>query len=52
LLPKDESDAGVFKVHAITGRPAKIEITPECCFIFNDEVNGVKAPSKLDKSCI
>lgn len=45
----DDSDAGVTKVHAKTGRPAKISNSPEHCFIFNDDVNGVKAPSKLDK---
>lgn len=45
----NESDAGVQKVHATTGRPAKISNSPEHCFIFNDEVNGVKVPGKLDK---
>lgn len=45
----DDSDAGVTKVHATTGRPAKISNSPEHCFIFNDDVNGVKAPGKLDK---
>lgn len=43
------TDAGVQKVHATTGRPAKISNSPEHCFIFNEEVNGVKAPQKLDK---
>lgn len=46
LLP---SDAGVQKVHATTGRPAKISNSPEHCFMVNDDVNGVKVPSKLDK---
>lgn len=46
---KLESDAGVKKIHAETGRPAKIENSPESCFIFNDEVNGVKVLEKLDK---
>ena len=46
---KNESDAGVSKVHATTGRPAKLQNSPEHCFIFNDEVNGVKVPNKLDK---
>lgn len=27
----------------------KLEGTPDHCFIFNDEVNGVKCPAKLDK---
>lgn len=44
-----DSDAGVQKIHAATGRPAKISNSPLHCFIFNDDVNGVKAPSKLDK---
>lgn len=43
------SDKGVQKVHAVTGRPAKMPNSPEQCFIYNDEVNGVKVPSKLDK---
>ena len=46
---KDESDPGVKKVSIRTGKPAKITNSPEHCFIFNDEVNGVKVPSKLDK---
>lgn len=46
---KDESDGGLSKVHSKTGRPAKIENTPEHSFLFNDSVNGIKCPSKLDK---
>lgn len=46
---KLDSDAGVQKIHAATGRPAKISNSPLRCLIFNDDVNGVKAPSKLDK---
>lgn len=46
LLP---GDAGVQKVHTTTGRPAKISNSPEHCFMVNDDVNGVKVPSKLDK---
>lgn len=45
----DENDAGVKKIHATTGRPAKLQNSPDHCFIWNDEVNGVKVPSKLDK---
>lgn len=44
-----ETDAGVKKLHATTGRPAKLQNSPEHCFFFNDEVNGVKVPEKLDK---
>lgn len=46
----NENDKGVTKIHATTGRPAKISNSPEHCFIFNDEVNGVKVPKKLDKA--
>lgn len=43
------SDRGLIKIHAETGRPAKVESTPEHCFFWNDEVNGVKCPTYLDK---
>jgi len=46
---KAPSDAGVFKVSVRTGKPEKISNSPEHCFIDNDEVNGKKAPEKLDK---
>lgn len=46
----DQRDAGVTKVSVRTGRPAKVQNSPEHCFIWNDSVNGVKCPSKLDKS--
>lgn len=46
---KDENDEGVKKVSVRTGRPEKISNSPEKCFIFNDEVNGVTVPDKLDK---
>lgn len=45
----DEQDGGLLKIHAVTGRPAKIEGTPEHCFLYNEEVNGVKVPRKLNK---
>ena len=38
---KDAADLGVKKVHAATGKAAKLQNSPEHCFIFNDEVNGV-----------
>lgn len=47
---KNDGDEGVKKVHATTGKPAKISNSPEHCFIYNDDVNGVKVPSKLDKN--
>lgn len=46
----DERDPGVRKVHAETGSPAKIPNSPEHCFLFNDAVNGVEVPAKLDKN--
>lgn len=44
----DMNDDGVWKVKN-TGAVEKIENTPEHCFIWNDAVNGVKVPAKLDK---
>lgn len=46
---KNPKDAGVKKVSIRTGRPAKLQKSPEHCFIWNDEVNGAKVPAKLDK---
>lgn len=46
---KVESDCGLFKVHNATGRTAKIEGTPSHAFLWNDSVEGVKCPRKLDK---
>ena len=45
---KDTSDGGLWKVKN-DGSVAKVEGTPEHSFIFNDNVNGVKCPRKLDK---
>ena len=42
------NDGGLWKVK-VTDEIEKLEGTPEHCFIWNDEVNGVKVPSKLDK---
>lgn len=46
---KLSSDGGVKKVHAATGKAAKMPNSPEHCFLWNDDVNGVKVPKKLDK---
>lgn len=46
---KNKSDPGVKKVHAETGRPAKLPNSPENCFIWNDAVKGVPVPKKLDR---
>jgi len=42
------SDGGLWKVKG-KDKIEKLEGTPEHSFIFNDEVNGVKVPAKLDK---
>ena len=46
---KLRSDGGLFKVHSLTGRTAKVEGTPSNSFLWNDSVEGVKCPEKLDK---
>lgn len=46
---KDPNDGGVQKVSVRTGKPEKIANSPENCFIVNEDVNGVKCPSKLNK---
>lgn len=43
-------DPGVTKISERTGKPAKISNSPEHCFIYNEEVNDVKVPNKLDKT--
>ncbi|MDO5361953.1 MAG: hypothetical protein Q4F03_04805 [Eubacteriales bacterium] len=44
----NESDGGLWKIKK-DGSQAKVEGTPEHCFIFNENVNDVKVPAKLDK---
>lgn len=46
---RDVRDEGLSKVHASTGKFAKVASTPEHCFIVNTEVNGLPVPTKLDK---
>lgn len=46
---KNPQREGVKKVHAKTKKAAKIANSPEHCFIWNDEVNGVQCPAELDK---
>lgn len=43
-----KDDAGLFKIHATRGTIAKIEGTPERCFIINDSIDG-EIPPYLDK---
>ena len=47
---KLNSDGRLEKLHAKTGRTAKLEGTPEHCAIVNDDVNGEKCPPWLDKN--
>lgn len=44
----NKNDGGLTKVHIETKRPAKFQNSPFHCFIYNDDVNGVKIPDKLD----
>lgn len=41
------SDTGIFKIK--TDKLEKIANTPERCFIYNDDVNGLSVPRALDK---
>lgn len=43
------SDGGLFKVHSLTGRSAKVEGTPSSAFLWNDSVEDIKCPRYLDK---
>lgn len=47
---KRPSDGGLTKVHSVTGTTSKIEGTPENAFLWNDSVEGVRCPRKLDKN--
>lgn len=42
-------DKGVSKVSVRTGKPEKISNSPEKCFLYNENINGVPCPSKLNK---
>lgn len=45
---KDQNDGGIFKKHK-NGGIAKIQMTPEHCFVINEDVRGMTLPEKLDK---
>lgn len=45
---RDRNDGTIYKVKAI-GNPEKFANTPERCFIENDNIVGMKTPSKLDR---
>lgn len=46
---KNESDGGLTKIHVEKGTAFKFQNSPFHCFIYNNDVNDVKVPSKLDK---
>lgn len=48
---KNKNDSSIGKVKLKNGVEAveKFANTPDNCFIYNDDVNGVKTPSKLNK---
>lgn len=46
---KATSDGGMKKVSVRTGKPEKIANSPDHCFMWNREVNGIKVPDHLDK---
>ena len=45
----DPKAGGVTKISIRTGKPEKISNSPERCFIWNQDVNGVKCPETLNK---
>lgn len=47
---KDKSDTYIGKCKTEGATIEKFANTPENCFIWNDEVNGVEIPEKLDKT--
>lgn len=46
---KSEDDGRILKCGGSRGKPEKFGSTPDQCFIYNDDVNGVKIPAQLDK---
>ena len=42
-------DGRILKCGGSRGKPEKFGGTPDHCFIFNDDVNGVKVPQNLDR---
>lgn len=45
----DIRDGRIMRSGGKRGKPEKFGNTPDHCFIYNDSVNGVKAPKNLDK---
>ena len=46
---RNEKDGGLSKIHVNTGKSAKLEGTPEHCFLVNGDVNEAKVDGRLDK---
>lgn len=44
-----EQDGRLLKCGGKRGKPEKFANTPDHCFIFNDDVNGVEVPANLDR---
>ena len=44
-----EKDGRLLKCGGKRGKPEKFANTPDHCFIFNDDVNGVEVPTNLDR---
>lgn len=49
VFASKNNDGGLFKLHQNKTKPDKFPSTPVNCFIFNDDVNDVAVPDKLDK---
>ena len=45
----DKDDGSIYKQKMIGSPVEKIANTPERCFVFNESVNGINAPEKLNK---
>ena len=43
------ADGDLKKVSLRTNKPEKVANSPECCFMWNDAIDGVKCPEYLDK---
>lgn len=46
---RDLDDGAIYKRKNMNKNPEKFANTPERCFIYNDDVNALKVPEKLDK---
>lgn len=49
IFASRNDEGGVIKLSVRTGNPERISNSPDNCFIYNDDVNGVKVDSRLDK---